>query len=85
MKVVVVKYNAGNVCSVLHALERLNIEAHWTDEPECIVRADKVIFPGVGEAASAMRYLKEKIFVLLKYPFLPLLKRMLFLSKYITR
>lgn len=58
--VAIVKYNAGNIQSVLFALERLGVEAIWTDDPALLRQADKVIFPGVGEASSAMRYLQEK-------------------------
>ncbi len=58
--VAVVKYNAGNVRSVLFALERLGVEACVTDEPDVLRNADRVIFPGVGEARSAMDYLKQK-------------------------
>ena len=60
MKVVLIKYNAGNVQSVLYALERLGVEAELTDEVEKIRAADRVIFPGQGEASSAMAYLKER-------------------------
>ncbi|WP_295118417.1 imidazole glycerol phosphate synthase subunit HisH [uncultured Chitinophaga sp.] len=60
MKTVIIKYNAGNIRSVLFALERLNIEGVVTDDPKEIQAADKVIFPGVGEASSAMKYLQEK-------------------------
>jgi glutamine amidotransferase len=60
MKVVIIKYNAGNIRSVLFALERIGIEAIVTDNPDEIRAADRVIFPGVGEASSAMKYLKEK-------------------------
>lgn len=60
MKVVIVKYNAGNVQSVLYALERLGVEAVVTDDHEQIRSADKVIFPGVGEASTAMHYLRER-------------------------
>jgi glutamine amidotransferase len=60
MKVVIIKYNAGNIRSVLFALERIGVEAVVTDNPDEIRAADKVIFPGVGEASSAMEYLKEK-------------------------
>ncbi|MBM3426392.1 MAG: imidazole glycerol phosphate synthase subunit HisH [Bacteroidetes bacterium] len=60
MKVVLIKYNAGNVQSVLYALERLGVEAELTDEVEKIRSADRVIFPGQGEASSAMAYLKER-------------------------
>ncbi len=60
MKIVIIKYNAGNIQSVLFALERLSIQATVTDDSELIKAADKVIFPGVGEASSAMKYLKER-------------------------
>jgi glutamine amidotransferase len=60
MKIVIIKYNAGNIRSVLFALERIGVEALVTDEPDLIVTADKIIFPGVGEASSAMNYLKER-------------------------
>ena len=60
MRVAIVKYNAGNNRSVLNALERLGISATVTDEPEFLQNANKVIFPGVGEASSAMKYLRDK-------------------------
>lgn len=60
MELAIVKYNAGNIQSVLYALERIGKTAIVTDEPELLQRADKVIFPGVGEASSAMRYLQER-------------------------
>ncbi|SHN77942.1 imidazole glycerol phosphate synthase subunit HisH [Chitinophaga sp. CF418] len=60
MKTVIIKYNAGNIRSVLFALDRLGVEGVVTDDPEAIKAADKVIFPGVGEASSAMRYLRER-------------------------
>lgn len=60
MKVTVIKYNAGNVLSVLYALERLGVEALLTDDVEEIKSADKVIFPGQGEASTAMKYLKAR-------------------------
>ena len=60
MKLVVIKYNAGNIRSLQYALERLGINAVVTDDAEEILRADKIIFPGVGEASTAMKYLKEK-------------------------
>lgn len=60
MKVAVIKYNAGNIRSVAFALERLNIGFEITDQPEKITTADKVIFPGVGEASSTMKYLKQE-------------------------
>jgi imidazole glycerol-phosphate synthase subunit HisH len=58
MTIAIVKYNAGNIQSVLFALKRLGIEPLYTDNPEDLAKADKVIFPGVGEASSAMKYLK---------------------------
>jgi len=60
MKVAIVKYNAGNVESVKNALNRLNIAPVLTDETEVLRAADKVIFPGVGEASTAMNYLRER-------------------------
>jgi len=60
MKTVIIKYNAGNIQSVLYALERIGVAAVVTDAVEEIQTADKVIFPGVGEASSAMQYLRER-------------------------
>lgn len=60
MKVAIVKYNAGNIRSVYFALERLGIEAVITDDHEQLRTADRVIFPGVGEASTTMKYLKER-------------------------
>ena len=60
MNIAIVKYNAGNIQSVLYALERIGMEALVTDDPEKLHTADKVIFPGVGEASTAMKYLKER-------------------------
>lgn len=60
MKVVIIKYNAGNIRSVLFALERIGVQAIVTDNHDEIRMADRVIFPGVGEASSAMNYLREK-------------------------
>ena len=60
MKVAVIKYNAGNIRSVSFALERLGIDFVITESKDEIQSADKVIFPGVGEASSTMRYLKER-------------------------
>lgn len=59
MEVAVIKYNAGNISSVCHALRRLGATPVVTDDPEMICRADKVIFPGVGEASTTMAYLRE--------------------------
>jgi imidazole glycerol-phosphate synthase subunit HisH len=60
MEVAIIKYNAGNIQSVLFALERIRCKATVTDDPALIRSADKVIFPGVGEASTAMNYLKER-------------------------
>jgi len=60
MKIVIVKYNAGNIQSVLFALERIGVQAEVTDDIEKLRSADKVIFPGVGEASTAMEYLKAR-------------------------
>ncbi|HET6227639.1 MAG TPA: imidazole glycerol phosphate synthase subunit HisH [Bacteroidia bacterium] len=74
MKLAIVKYNAGNIRSVTFALERLGVQAMVTDNKEEIMAADKVIFPGVGEASSAMSYLKEreldKVIISLRQPVL---------------
>lgn len=59
MKVAIIKYNAGNVYSVDYALRRLGVEAVITDDKEVLCSADKVIFPGVGEAETTMRYLTQ--------------------------
>lgn len=58
--IAIVKYNAGNITSVQNALERLGYSSMVTDNPKLIQQAEKVIFPGVGEASSAMQYLREK-------------------------
>ena len=58
MKVAVVKYNAGNIRSVDYALKRLGVEAVITADKEILQSADKVIFPGVGEAGTTMNHLK---------------------------
>ena len=60
MKTVIIKYNAGNVQSVMYALDRIGVSYLWTDDENEIRSADRVIFPGVGEASTAMRYLREK-------------------------
>ena len=62
MKIVIIKYNAGNIMSVDYALQRLGIQAEVTGDKEKIASADRVIFPGVGEASTTMAYLrKEKL------------------------
>lgn len=60
MKTVIIKYNAGNVQSVMYALDRIGIDYLYTDDEAEIRSADKVIFPGVGEASTTMSYLREK-------------------------
>lgn len=74
MKVAIIKYNAGNVQSVIYALQRLGLEPQLTDDVEYIQQADRVIFPGQGEASSAIRYLKKRkldeLIVHLKQPVL---------------
>jgi imidazole glycerol-phosphate synthase subunit HisH len=59
MKIAIIKYNAGNILSVKNALDRLNVESIITDDPAELNSADKVIFPGVGEASSAMQHLHK--------------------------
>ena len=59
MKVAIVKYNAGNIYSVVHALRRLGVEPVLTDDAEVLRSADRVLFPGQGEASQAMGYLRE--------------------------
>jgi len=74
MKVAIIKYNAGNVQSVIYALNRLGVNPEVTDDLTAIKNADKIIFPGVGEASSAMRSLQksgiDRIIPDLKQPFL---------------
>ncbi|HMT73964.1 MAG TPA: imidazole glycerol phosphate synthase subunit HisH [Chitinophagaceae bacterium] len=60
MNTIIIKYNAGNIQSVLFALERLGVKATVTDDAAIINSADRIIFPGVGEASTAMQYLKER-------------------------
>ncbi len=59
MNVAIIKYNAGNIYSVVHGMRRIGIEPVVTDDKATILAADKVIFPGVGEASSTMAYLRE--------------------------
>lgn len=86
MKVVIVKYNAGNIQSVLYALERIGVNAVVTDDHAELIAADKVIFPGVGEASSAMNSLKEnrldEVIVSLKQPVLGICVGMQLLCNY---
>ena len=86
MEVVIIKYNAGNVQSVQYALQRIGVNSVITDNAEMIQQADKVIFPGVGHAAPAMQYLKERmldeIIVNLKQPVLGICLGMQLMCKY---
>lgn len=74
MNVAIVKYNAGNVFSVINAVRRLGVEPLWTDNAEELMNADRVIFPGQGEASHAMNYLRQhgldKVICDLKQPVL---------------
>ncbi len=74
MRVAVVKYNAGNIYSVMNALKRLGVEPLLTDDAEQLRQADRVLFPGQGEALGAMTYLREhgldKVIRSLKQPVL---------------
>ncbi|HMJ68070.1 MAG TPA: imidazole glycerol phosphate synthase subunit HisH [Cyclobacteriaceae bacterium] len=86
MKVAVVKYNAGNIQSVSYALERMGIDFEVTPDPEKIMGADKVIFPGVGEASTTMNYLRasnlDKLITDLKQPVLGICLGMQLLCKH---
>lgn len=72
--IAIIQYNAGNIRSVLNALNSLGAESIITDDPAILQKAEKVIFPGVGEASSAMAYLRERnldtLIKSLKQPFL---------------
>jgi glutamine amidotransferase len=74
MKVVIIKYNAGNIESVKNAINRLGTDAEITSDHNKIKKADKVIFPGVGEAANTMAYLRnhklDELIISLKQPVL---------------
>jgi imidazole glycerol-phosphate synthase subunit HisH len=74
MKLAIIKYNAGNIQSVSFALERLGVDFTITDDIEEIQKADKVLFPGVGEASTTMNYLRnrklDKLVTSLKQPVL---------------
>ncbi|WP_299600869.1 imidazole glycerol phosphate synthase subunit HisH [uncultured Aquimarina sp.] len=74
MKIIIINYGAGNIQSIKFAIQRLGYEAILSDDPEEIKAADKVIFPGVGEASSAMQKLRasglEKLIPELKQPVL---------------
>lgn len=84
--IAIIKYNAGNVNSVQNALKRLNVQSIVTDDSDLIRKADKVIFPGVGEASSTMKLLKEKgldeLIPTLKQPVLGICLGMQLMCKY---
>lgn len=86
MKTVIIQYNAGNIQSVLFALERIGVEAIVTDDVEKILQADKVIFPGVGEASTAMQYLNQRkldqLIIQLKQPVLGICLGMQLMCKF---
>jgi glutamine amidotransferase len=74
MQIAIVKYNAGNIYSVVNAMKRLGIEPILTDDPELLSKADKVLFPGQGNAKEAMTYLRahhlDQVIANLKQPVL---------------
>jgi len=84
--IAIVKYNAGNIRSVQNALTRLGYESIITDDATELLNADKVIFPGVGEASSAMKYLTEKgldkILVAIEKPMLGICLGLQLMCKY---
>ena len=84
--IAIIKYNAGNIRSVQNALQRLGYESIITDDKEEILRAGKVIFPGVGEASSAMKYLRErgldKVIISLKQPVLGICLGLQLMTRY---
>ncbi len=86
MEVTIIKYNAGNVQSVMYALDRIGVSYKLTDSPNEILAAERIIFPGVGEASSAMKSLKEnnldQLIPNLKQPFLGTCVGMQLLCKY---
>ena len=84
--IAIIKYNAGNIQSVQNALKRLGVESVITDDKTTILNADKVIFPGVGEASSAMNYLKKRgldeVIRSIKQPFLGICLGLQLMCKY---
>lgn len=86
MQIAIIKYNAGNIQSVSFALERLGANFIITDKPEEIQQADRVIFPGVGEASTTMQHLKlnqlDEVFVKLTQPVLGICLGMQLMCKY---
>jgi imidazole glycerol-phosphate synthase subunit HisH len=86
MEVVILKYNAGNVQSVMYALDRIGVGYQLSDDFDVIQSADRIIFPGVGEASTAMESLKvnglDKLIPTLKQPFLGTCVGMQLLCRY---
>ncbi len=86
MQVVIIKYNAGNIYSVEYALKRIGVDPVITDDEEIIRQADRIIFPGQGEALNTMRYLREKnldlLLTELKQPLLGICIGMQLMCKY---
>ena len=87
MNIAIVKYNAGNIQSLTFALNRLGITPKVTDDPEELHAADKVIFPGQGEAGSAMHYLRarklDQVLIDLHQPFLGICLGMQLMCKHL--
>lgn len=88
MKIAIIRYNAGNIESVSNALRKLGVEPVITGNPQTIRNADKVIFPGVGEASSAMAYLRyqqlDKLLLSLEQPVLGICLGMQLMCDYST-
>ena len=86
MKLVIINYGAGNIKSIQFAFKRLGVDAVLSDNPEEIMAADKIIFPGVGEASTAMKMLREsgldKLIPTLKQPVLGICLGMQLLCNY---
>ncbi len=86
MKIAIIQYNAGNTQSVIFALNRLGFEPLLTDDFEQIQQADKVIFPGVGEASTTMQHLRQKgldkLIPILKQPVLGICLGMQLMCRY---
>lgn len=86
MNIAILKYNAGNIKSVQYALERIGVQSVVTDDPAILHAADKIIFPGVGEASSAMKYLRtqglDQVLLSLQQPVLGICLGMQLMCKY---